>query len=53
MEYVPRALVNFETAGFIKIVAEAGTGRILGVKVVAAEQDLSSQLFPYPTMVED
>ena len=37
MEHVPRALVNFDTAGFIKMVAEAGTGRILGVQVVAAE----------------
>ena len=28
---VPRALVNFDTRGFIKLVAEAGTGRLLGV----------------------
>ncbi|MEX2353459.1 MAG: mercuric reductase, partial [Gammaproteobacteria bacterium] len=34
---VPRALVNFDTRGFIKVVAEAGTGRILGVQAVAAE----------------
>lgn len=34
---VPRALVNFDTRGFIKIVAEAGTGRLLGVQAVAAE----------------
>jgi pyruvate/2-oxoglutarate dehydrogenase complex dihydrolipoamide dehydrogenase (E3) component len=32
-----RALVNFDTCGFIKIVAEAGTGRLLGVQVVAPE----------------
>ncbi len=70
LENVPRALVNFDTRGFIKIVAEAGTGRLLGVQAVAAEAgeliqaaalaihhrmtaaDLSSQLFPYLTMVE-
>lgn len=34
---VPRALVNFDTRGFIKMVAEAGTGRLLGVQAVAAE----------------
>ena len=32
---VPRALANFDARGFIKIVAEAGTGRILGVQAVA------------------
>ncbi|MBS0455983.1 MAG: mercury(II) reductase [Proteobacteria bacterium] len=37
LENVPRALVNFDTRGFIKIVAAAGTGRILGVQCVAAE----------------
>ncbi|GAC1582393.1 MAG: mercury(II) reductase [Candidatus Dormibacteria bacterium] len=35
MEYVPRALVNRDTRGFVKIVAEVGTGRILGATVVA------------------
>ncbi len=35
LEHVPRALVNFDTRGFIKIVAEAGTGRLLGVQAVA------------------
>ncbi len=34
---VPRALVNFDTRGFIKVVAEAGTGRLLGVQAVAPE----------------
>jgi mercuric reductase len=34
---VPRALVNFDTRGFIKMVVEAGTGRLLGVQAVAAE----------------
>lgn len=32
---MPRALANFDTRGFIKIVAAAGSGRILGVRVVA------------------
>jgi mercuric reductase len=37
LEAVPRALVNFDTRGFIKLVAEAGTGRLLGVQAVAAQ----------------
>ncbi|MDP1569327.1 MAG: mercury(II) reductase [Vicinamibacterales bacterium] len=37
LEAVPRALVNFDTRGFIKVVAEAGTGRVLGVQMVAPE----------------
>jgi mercuric reductase len=37
LDNVPRALVNFDTAGFVKIVAEAGTGKILGVQAVCAE----------------
>ena len=35
MSAVPRALVNRDTRGFVKIVAEAPSGRILGVTVVA------------------
>ena len=35
MSAVPRALVNGDTRGFMKIVAEAGTGRILGASMVA------------------
>jgi mercuric reductase len=34
LENVPRALVNFETHGFIKMVAEQGSGRLLGVQAV-------------------
>ena len=34
LDNVPRALANFDTRGFIKIVAEAGTGRIVGVQAV-------------------
>ena len=37
LDSVPRALVNFDTRGFIKIVAEADSGRLLGVQAVAAE----------------
>jgi mercuric reductase len=37
LDNVPRALVNFDTRGFIKIVAAAGSGEILGVQCVAAE----------------
>lgn len=35
MSAVPRALVNRDTRGFMKIVAEAGSGKILGASVVA------------------
>ena len=37
LDNVPRALVNFDTRGFIKLVAEAGTGRLIGVQAVAPE----------------
>lgn len=37
LENVPRALANFDPCGFIKLVAEAGSGRLVGVQVVAAE----------------
>ncbi|MEV7652129.1 mercury(II) reductase [Kocuria marina] len=37
LEYVPRALVNRDTRGFMKIVADAGTGRIVGITAVAQE----------------
>lgn len=37
LEFVPRALVNRDTRGFIKIVAENGTGRILGITAVGKE----------------
>ena len=37
LDHVPRALVNFDTRGFIKLVAEAGSGRLLGVQAVAAQ----------------
>lgn len=37
LDNVPRALVNFETMGFVKLVAEVGTGRLLGAQAVAPE----------------
>jgi mercuric reductase len=37
LDHVPRALVNFDTRGFIKLVAEAGTGRLLGMQALAPE----------------
>ena len=37
MDNVPRALANFATDGFIKLVAEAGTGRLLGAQILAHE----------------
>nr|BFE45579.1 mercury(II) reductase [Pseudarthrobacter oxydans] len=35
LEYVPRALVNRDTRGFIKIVADADTGRIVGFTLLS------------------
>lgn len=32
---VPRALANFETGGFVKLVTEAGSRRLIGTEVVA------------------
>ncbi|WP_442915243.1 mercury(II) reductase [Marinobacter sp. SS21] len=37
LDNVPRALANFDMRGFIKLVAEAGTGRLIGVQAVAPE----------------
>lgn len=37
LDNLPRALVNFDTTGFIKMVVESTTGRIIGVQAVAAE----------------
>lgn len=34
LEHVPRALVSRETRGFVKVVAERETGRIVGVHIV-------------------
>ena len=37
LDNVPRALANFDTRGFIKLVAEVGSGRLLGVQAVTPE----------------
>jgi len=37
LDNVPRALVNFETQGFIKLVAELGSGRLIGAQAVVPE----------------
>jgi mercuric reductase len=37
LDNVPRALANFDTRGFIKLVAEPETGRLLGVQAVASQ----------------
>ena len=36
LENVPRALADFDTRGFIKLVAEQASGRLLGAQVLAA-----------------
>lgn len=35
LDQVPRALANFDTRGFVKLVAETGSGRLLGAQVLA------------------
>ncbi len=37
LDNVPRALANFDTRGFIKLVIEAGSRRLIGVQAVAPE----------------
>jgi len=37
LENVPRALASFDTRGFIKLVAEADSGRLLGAQILAPE----------------
>ena len=37
LDNVPRALANFDTRGFIKLVAEKSSGRLLGAQVVSSE----------------
>ena len=35
LDQVPRALASFETRGFVKLVAEAASGRLLGAQILA------------------
>ncbi len=37
LDNVPRALANFDTAGFVKLVAEKNSGRLLGARILAHE----------------
>jgi mercuric reductase len=37
LDQVPRALANFDTRGWVKMVAEKKTGRLIGVQVLAPE----------------
>lgn len=37
LDNVPRALANFDTRGFIKLVAEVSSGRLIGVQAVTPE----------------
>ncbi|MGH8675651.1 MAG: mercury(II) reductase [Burkholderiales bacterium] len=37
LDNVPRALANFDTRGFIKLVAEKASGRLIGAQVLAGE----------------
>jgi mercuric reductase len=37
LDNVPRALANFDTRGFIKLVTESTSGRLIGVQAVAPE----------------
>jgi mercuric reductase len=37
LDNVPRALANFDTHGFIKLVVEQGSGRLLGAHIIAGE----------------
>ena len=37
LDNVPRALANFDTRGFIKLVMDKNTGRLLGAQVLAGE----------------
>jgi mercuric reductase len=37
MENVPRALANFDTDGFIKLVVEKVSGRLIGAQILAHE----------------
>ncbi len=37
LENIPRALANFETNGFVKLVADAGTNRLIGAQILAPE----------------
>lgn len=37
LENVPRALANFDTTGFVKLVSDKATGRLIGAQILSAE----------------
>ncbi len=37
LENVPRALANFDTRGFVKLVSDVSTGRLIGAQILASE----------------
>ena len=37
LENVPRALANFDTTGFVKLVSDKTTGRLIGAQILSAE----------------
>jgi len=37
LENVPRALANFDTTGFVKLVTDKATGRLIGAQILSAE----------------
>ena len=47
LEHVPRALAAHDTRGFVKLVADAGTRRILGAHILAAE---AGEMIMEPTL---
>src|SRR3989441_10369864 len=46
LEYVSRALAARDTRGFVKLVADAGTKKIIGAHILAAE---AGEMIPEPT----
>ncbi|TLZ79606.1 MAG: mercury(II) reductase [Methanobacteriota archaeon] len=48
LEHVPRALAAHDTRGFIKLVADAGTKKIIGAQILAAE---AGEMITEPTLV--
>jgi len=48
LEHVPRALAAHDTRGFIKLVADAGTKKIIGAHILAAE---AGEMITEPTLV--
>ncbi len=47
LEHVPRALAAHDTRGFIKLVADAGTKKIIGAHILAAE---AGEMITEPTL---